>query len=643
MTEKCGLELNEVRNESMNNNNQFHVSGVQGKGYAFPKKARIDLEFSDVHFSVMEWSFRKLPVSKEILKGVSGLFKAGELTAIMGPSGAGKSTLLNVLAGYTSRGAKGRICINGKERNPNNTEEFRRFSCYIQQDDYLRMELKVCEAMMYTADLKLGCSMSRQKKKEQIIELLNMLGLSHCWETPTQGLSGGQKKRLSVALELISNPPIIFLDEPTTGLDSSSCSQCVSLLKFLAQQGRTVVCTIHQPSALLFEMFDHLYALSAGQCIYSGKVNRLLPYLEEMNLVCPKYHNPADFLLDVAVGEYGADYNTLVEKAKNHLKTNAEKEVKEIAYENDENTKLMSVNNNNNDFEKMEDESELPVPKIHPANYLVQFWLLFCRRLLMIRRKPGNILVRAAAHLLIALLFGYIYAGVGVKATTVLANYCYLYGSNLFVVYTGKMSVMLLFPLEFYVVTREHFNRWYKLGPYYASMLLFEIPFQILSCYLYLPLSFYLTGQPLEWYRFWYFSIMITISSLAAQGFGFLLGVTTPKKIAVFLGPVLACLLSVFGFCLRLADTPTEFRWLYFISYFRAAFQSSVDSVYGFNRTTLLCEDLYCHFRNPKKFLSEMDMPEVVDIRFNLTLIGVWAIMLHVLTVIIIWYRLNRK
>lgn len=123
--------------------------------------------------------------------------------------------------------------------------------------------------------------------------------------------------------------------------------------------------------------------------------------------------------------------------------------------------------NNNNDFEKVENESELPVPKISPANYLVQFWLLFCRRLLMIRRKPvgaplskcnllcrtdlsdvctfqSNVLVRAAAHLLIALLFGYLYAGVGVKATTVLANYCYLYGSNLFVVYTGKMSVMLL-------------------------------------------------------------------------------------------------------------------------------------------------------------------------------------------------------
>ncbi|XP_012266537.2 ATP-binding cassette sub-family G member 1 [Athalia rosae] len=593
--------------------------------HSFPKRPEIDLAFKDVRYNVRQWNIRKLvPETKEILHGVSGEFRAGELAAIMGPSGAGKSTLLNVLAGFNVQGASGEILVNGRMRVAH-SERWRQTSCYIQQDSHLRAGLTAGEAMTLAAHLKLGYTISSAYKHNQVLELLEILGLSHCYETLCGRLSGGQKKRLDIALELLSNPSVLFLDEPTTGLDSSSCSQCIALLRRLARvERRTVVCTIHQPSALQFEMFDSLYALSAGHCIYRGPIQSVVPHLSSIGAQCPSYHNPADFLMEVAIGEYGISVDTLA-MAVNKSEWACKKSTI-YGFKPEISPPSTAVTKD-------------PPP---PAGFLAQCFLLYKRKLLCMKRDHTLLVVRLLCHLLIGVIFGYLYRGSGYRATGVLANYAYLYGSLLLIVYTGKMAVTLALPLEMQILTREHFNRWYRLAPYYISTLLFEIPFQAACAATYLAVSYWLTGQPIETHRILCFLIVSIAASLTAQAWGFFIGATAPVRIAVFAGPIIAVLFSVFGFCIRYMDTPAAFRWIFHISYFRAGFHSLVYTVYGFGRTDLNCEDVYCHYKKPIKFLKEMEINDI-NVVNNLVLIVGIGVLMHLLTASALWCKLNRR
>ncbi|XP_050668652.1 ATP-binding cassette sub-family G member 1-like isoform X2 [Leptidea sinapis] len=224
------------------------------------KRPPVHILFEDICYSVNSHKD-----GNRILHNVSGEFRSGELTCILGPSGAGKSSLLNILAGYTSNGVNGRITVNGHARD---MRVYKKLCSYIMQDDVLQPRLTVMESMWVAADLKLGEELGKAEKELIIEEILETIGLWQHRDTMSHNLSGGQSKRLSVALELVNNPPIIFLDEPTTGLDVVSIRQLIVLLRLLSRQGRTIICTVHQPSASLFALFDRVYVLARGLCCY---------------------------------------------------------------------------------------------------------------------------------------------------------------------------------------------------------------------------------------------------------------------------------------------------------------------------------------------------------------------------------------
>lgn len=150
-----------------------------------------------------------------------------------------------------------------------------------------------------------------------INEILNNLNLNHRRRVIANKLSGGEKRRLSIALELVANPTIFFLDEPTSGLDEVTAAQCVRLLKNLARQGRTVVCTIHTPSDTTFQLFDHVFVLAKGQCVFQGSPMVLVPFLSNVNIECPVHYSPSDYIIELCESEDVDLVPTLARKTDN--------------------------------------------------------------------------------------------------------------------------------------------------------------------------------------------------------------------------------------------------------------------------------------------------------------------------------------
>ena len=271
------------------------------------KDLNVDIDISPSGLSAFTASFGRRKSTREqelkaILRGVTAYMPSGSLTAIIGSSGSGKTSVLNTLS---RRIAVGRLKITGDITYNGSSQISSIRSAYVMQQDVLIPTLTVRETLYYAAELRLPPPTTTAERKKIVEDVILELGLKECADTRIgnnvhKGCSGGEKRRTSLAVQMLSNPFVLFCDEVTTGLDAATAFQLVTTLKALAVKGRTIICSIHQPRSEIWQLFDYVLLLAKGSPLYSGQKARCLGYFEHLGYILPPFVNPAEFLIDLA-------------------------------------------------------------------------------------------------------------------------------------------------------------------------------------------------------------------------------------------------------------------------------------------------------------------------------------------------------
>ncbi|XP_023512684.1 pleiotropic drug resistance protein 1-like [Cucurbita pepo subsp. pepo] len=499
----------------------------------------------------------------ELLKGVSGSFRPGVLTALMGVSGAGKTTLMDVLAGRKTGGyIDGNITISGY---PKNQETFARISGYCEQTDIHSPHVTVYESLVYSAWLRLPPNVDTATRKMFVEEVMNLIELNPIRDSivglpGVNGLSTEQRKRLTIAVELVANPSIIFMDEPTSGLDARAAAIVMRTVRNTVDTGRTVVCTIHQPSIDIFDAFDELFLLRrGGEEIYVGPIGRhsihLIDYFESIEGV-PKIkdgYNPATWMLEVTTASQeanlGVNFNTLYKKS-------------ELFRRNKDLIKQLSV--------PSENSKELYFPTKYSQSFVVQCIACLWKQHLSYWRNPSYSAVRFLFTTIIALMFGTIFWDLGSKRDNqqdLFNAMGSMYAAVLFVGVQNATSVQPVVAIERTVFYREKAAGMYSALPYAFGQVVIELPYIFIQTIVYGVIVYGMIG--FEWTAakfFWYIFFMY-FTLLYFTFYGMMTVAVTPNhNIAAIVSSAFYGFWNLFsGFIIPRTKIPIWWRWYYWI------------------------------------------------------------------------------
>uniref|UniRef100_A0A914EIA1 ABC transporter domain-containing protein n=1 Tax=Acrobeloides nanus TaxID=290746 RepID=A0A914EIA1_9BILA len=500
---------------------------------------------------------------KRILNDISGIAKPGEFVALMGASGAGKTTLLNTLLSRNLQGLEieGSVLVEGCSLGRKMTQ----VSGYVQQDELFMPTLTVYEHLSIQAKLRL-VGFSENERKQRVEEIMQELGLNKCRHARIgltgvkKGISGGEAKRLSIASELLNNPPILFLDEPTTGLDSFLAESVVNVMTKLAKSGRTLICTIHQPSSVIYRKFDKVMFLARGRLAYFGTPENAVETFARFGYHCPRNYNPADMIIESLAVEAHHESQSLVR---------IDKICNDFA-QSDESRQFQEVVEN-----AIGCAGKLPKPR-KTTGYFTQLTALLQRSWLDNLRNPSLARAKISQKIIMGFFVGLLYFQTSIT-TTGISN---LNGALFYLVaeltYATLFGILTCMPADYPLLVREYHDGLYSVGSYFVARSMSYLPLFTLDGLTMLTIAYWMIGLAPSALHF---LIAVGISILieqAAAAFGIMLSTVSPSyPVAVSIaGPVLNLLNLTGGLFANIGELPFYISWIQYLSWFRYGFEA---------------------------------------------------------------------
>ncbi|XP_050212983.1 pleiotropic drug resistance protein 1-like isoform X2 [Mercurialis annua] len=543
----------------------------------------LSISFDEIRYAVdMPQEMKSQGITEDrlqLLKGVSGAFRPGVLTALMGASGAGKTTLMDVLAGRKTGGyIEGHITISGY---PKKQQTFARISGYCEQTDIHSPHVTVYESLLYSAWLRLPTEVNSNTRKMFIEEVMELVELTSLKEAlvglpGVNGLSIEQRKRLTIAVELVANPSIIFMDEPTSGLDARAAAIVMRTVRNTVDTGRTVVCTIHQPSIDIFDAFDELFLLKrGGQEIYVGPVGRhachLIRYFEEIEGVVKikDGYNPATWMLEITTAAQeaalGIDFNDIYKKSELYGRNKAL--IKELS-------------------RPTLGSKDLYFPTRYSQQILTQCTTCLWKQHWSYWRNPTYSAVRLLFTTFIALMMGTIFWNLGTKRSRIqdINNAMgSMYAAVLFLGFLNASSVQPVVAVERTVFYRERGAGMYSALPYAFGQVVIELPYIFVQTITYGSIVYAMIGFEWTISKFIWYLFFMYVTFLYFTLYGMMTVAVTPNhSIAAIVATAFYAIWNLFsGFIVPRTRIPVWWRWNYWACPVAWTLYGLVASQYG--------------------------------------------------------------
>ncbi|KAG9484420.1 hypothetical protein GDO78_010023 [Eleutherodactylus coqui] len=505
--------------------------------------------------------------TRQILRDVSFYMKSGQIMAILGNSGSGKTTLLDAISGRIGHKGTllGEVYVNGSQLKK---EQFQDCFSYVLQHDNLLPYLTVRETLTYTAMLALQ-KHSKEAIRKKVDSVMAELSLTHVADTVIggrifNGISSGERRRVSIAAQLIQDPKIILLDEPTTGLDSMTANHIVLLLSQLARKDRIVIISIHQPRSELFKIFDRIAIMSCGELIFCGNPQEMISFFDDCGYECPEHSNPFDFFVDLTSVDTRTKEREVETYSRVHAIVGAYRDCEQFQ------STLEYIDSS----KKSKEQQKIPFKRRETPSEICKLVVLFRRIVRNLSRNKIGIFMRLSQNLVFGLFIVLFLIRLnndvlkGAVQDRIGVIYQCLGGAS----YTGLLNAVALFPALRAISDQESKDGLYQKWQMLLAYIIHILPFSILSIVIFGAVMYWTVGLNPEITRFGCFLAAILVPHLMGELLTLaVLGIVNNPTI-VNAGVALLTIAGILvgsGVLRSLQEMPQVFQFISYVTYQR--------------------------------------------------------------------------